>query len=222
MNKRVLIIVTSTPLIDGTGHPTGTWADDIAIPYYALREARCLVDFASPLGGTAPIDPRSLCEVEGALRRLAPLLSDAARVDGWLDRVGGAGGAGGLVLIGRRHLRTNNSWMHNAPSLVKGPDRAQLLMHPEDAAARGLQEGAGARVASRVGAVTATVKLTGDIMRGVVSLPHGYGHGDAKDTLRVAGALPGANVNAVTDDALVEPLLGTAILNGVPVEVGPA
>ncbi|HMW30157.1 type 1 glutamine amidotransferase domain-containing protein [Plasticicumulans sp.] len=67
MNKRVLIIVTSTPLIDGTGHPTGTWADDIAIPYYALREARCLVDFASPLGGTAPIDPRSLCEVEGAL-----------------------------------------------------------------------------------------------------------------------------------------------------------
>ena len=67
MNKRVLIIVTSTPLIDDTGHPTGTWADDIAIPYYALREARCLADFASPLGGPAPIDPRSLCEVEGAL-----------------------------------------------------------------------------------------------------------------------------------------------------------
>jgi anaerobic selenocysteine-containing dehydrogenase len=146
-----------------------------------------------------------------------PLLADARRIGPWLAEVA----TDGLVLIGRRHLRTNNSWMHNAPSLVKGPDRATLLMHVSDAARLGLTDGAAVQVQSRVGRVTARLELTEDIRPGVVSLPHGYGHATAAGTMRVAGALAGPNVNALTDDALVEPLLGTSVLNGVPVTVEP-
>jgi anaerobic selenocysteine-containing dehydrogenase len=124
-----------------------------------------------------------------------------------------------FVLIGRRHLRTNNSWMHNARSLVKGPDRATLLVHVDDARRLKLKAGETVRVTSRVGSVTAKLATTEDIMPGVVSLPHGYGHGTVKDTMRVAGATTGPNVNALTDDLYVEPVLGTAVLNGVPVEI---
>jgi anaerobic selenocysteine-containing dehydrogenase len=147
---------------------------------------------------------------------LAPavLLEDAKRLDAWLEaRLAPAP----FVLIGRRHLRTNNSWMHNARSLVKGPDRATLLVHEGDARRLGVRPGDTVRVTSRVGSVVARATPTADIMPGVVSLPHGYGHEPAKDTLRVAGATPGPNVNALTDDLYVEPLLGTAVLNGVPV-----
>jgi anaerobic selenocysteine-containing dehydrogenase len=124
-----------------------------------------------------------------------------------------------LVLIGRRHLRTNNSWMHNARSLVKGPDRATLLVHVDDARRLGLAAGQEVRVTSRVGSVTVKVTPTEDIMPGVVSLPHGYGHAAVKDTMQVAGATPGPNINELTDDLYVDPVLGTAVLNGVPVTV---
>jgi len=143
------------------------------------------------------------------------LAPEIARVEGWLDDRAKAE----LVLIGRRHLRTNNSWMHNVRSLVKGPDRSQLLMNPEDARRMNLSAGQEVRVKSRVGAVTTHVLPTDDMMPGVVSLPHGYGHAPAAETMRIAGATPGPNVNAITDDLLVEPILGTAILNGVPVTV---
>ena len=92
-------------------------------------------------------------------------------------------------------------------------------MNPLDAAERSLATGARVRVSSRVGAVEVEVELSDEIMRGVVSLPHGFGHQPAKDTLRIAGALPGASANTLTDELFVEPLVGTAILNGVPVSV---
>ncbi len=148
----------------------------------------------------------------------ADLVADLARVAAWIDAQHDAG----LVLIGRRHLRSNNSWMHNAPSLMKGADRASLMMHPEDASARGLTTGDPVRVESRAGAVDARLEVTANVRPGVVSLPHGFGHAVARDTLRVAGAVAGPNMNAVTDDALVEPLTGTAVLSGVPVSVSPA
>lgn len=175
---------------------------------------------AAPHGiDLGPLMPSAKTRVRTADGRVdvAPqlLVDDCVRIDAALD----AAREPGLVLIGRRHVRSNNSWMHNVRSLVKGPDRATLLVHPDDAARLGLADGRRARVKSRVGAVVVTVEITDTIMPGVVSLPHGFGHQAAAETLRVAGALPGANVNALTDDALVEPLLGTAILNGVPVTV---
>ncbi len=125
----------------------------------------------------------------------------------------------GLLLIGRRHVRSNNSWMHNCPSLVKGASRTALFVHPDDAESLGLSNKASARVESRVGELLAEVRVTDEVMRGVVSLPHGFGHAAARETLRVAGAVGGPNMNAVTDDSVVEPLTGTAVLNGVPVRV---
>lgn len=150
--------------------------------------------------------------------RLAPpvFVADVPRLERWVDERRES-----LVLVGRRHLRSNNSWLHNARSLVKGPDRAQLMMHPEDAAELGLVDGAVVRVKSRVGELSAVLSVTSEMMRGVVSLPHGYGHAVVADTLRVAGKLEGPNVNAITDDLLVDPLIGNSILNGVPVQVLP-
>jgi anaerobic selenocysteine-containing dehydrogenase len=171
------------------------------------------------LGPLRPAFRRKVRTPDGRVR-LAPrvLMDDVARLEKWLD----APRDGGLVLIGRRSLRSNNSWMHNVPSLAKGPDRARLLMHADDAAARGLVDGARVRVSSRTGSVTARLAVTEDIMPGVVSLPHGFGHGEAAGTLRVAGALEGPSANALTDAADVEPVLGTSVLNGVPVSVEPA
>ncbi|MBK7539273.1 MAG: molybdopterin-dependent oxidoreductase [Myxococcales bacterium] len=124
-----------------------------------------------------------------------------------------------LVMIGRRDLRSNNSWMHNSERLVKGPDRCTLLMNPDDAAARGLSTGSRATARTTVGAIDLPVEVTADIMRGVVSIPHGWGHARAGARLRVAAAHPGASMNDITDDSKVDPLSGTAILTGLPVEV---
>ncbi len=149
--------------------------------------------------------------------RLAPplLVADLRRVDDWLARTD----ADGLVLTGRRHLRSNNSWMHNLPALAKGPDRARLMMHPDDAARRSLVDGARVRVQSRTGTVEVALAVSDEMMPGVVSLPHGFGHQAARATLGVAGALPGASANALTDELFVEPVVGTSILSGVPVTV---
>ncbi len=126
-----------------------------------------------------------------------------------------------LVLIGRRHIRTNNSWMHNFTRLVKGPNGCTLLMHPDDAAARNLHHGDQVCLRSRTGQVTVELALTEGIRRGVVSLPHGWGHDRAGVQLRVARAHAGVSVNDVTDELLVDRLSGNAAVNGVPVEVGP-
>jgi anaerobic selenocysteine-containing dehydrogenase len=149
--------------------------------------------------------------------RLAPppLVADIPRLERWIDERR----APDLALIGRRHLRSNNSWMHNARSLVKGPDRARLMMHPRDAERLGLTDGARVRVKGYAGDATAILAVTSDMMPGVVSLPHGFGHQSVRDTMKVAGALDGSSANDVTDEYFVEPVVGTSILNGVPVEV---
>jgi anaerobic selenocysteine-containing dehydrogenase len=124
-----------------------------------------------------------------------------------------------LSLIGRRHVRSNNSWLHNSQRLVKGKPRCTLMLHPDDAAERGIADGAMARVTSRVGAVEVAVEITPDIQPGVVSLPHGWGHGRAGVRLRIASAHAGVSINDLVDDRCIDALTGTAVLNGTPVEV---
>ena len=126
-----------------------------------------------------------------------------------------------LVLVGRRDLRSNNSWMHNIEVLVKGKARCTLQMHPDDAARLGVHDGSVARVSSRVGSVEAAVELTDGIRPGVVSLPHGWGHGVPGTRLRVAAERAGVNSNVLTDHDALDPLSGTSVLNGIPVEVVP-
>lgn len=124
-----------------------------------------------------------------------------------------------LTLIGRRHLRSNNSWMHNSARLVKGKPRCTLLLHPDDAAARGLADGDLARLASAVGVVEVPVELTDTIMPGVASLPHGWGHHRPDARLAVAAAHAGVSMNDVIDPAAVDELTGTAVLAGQDVTV---
>ena len=127
--------------------------------------------------------------------------------------------ANGLLLIGRRDLRSNNSWMHNSERLVKGRDRCTLLMHPDDAGRQGLRDGEPVRVTSRVGTVLAALEVTEEMRRGVVCLPHGFGHDREGVRLRVASAHAGASANDLTDEQVVDAMCGNAVLSGVPVEV---
>lgn len=124
-----------------------------------------------------------------------------------------------LFLINRRHVRDNNSWMHNSERLVKGRDRCTLLVHPQDAALRGIKEGSIVKISSRVGAVQVKVELTDKVMQGVVSLPHGYGHSRAGVQLPTAQAHAGVSVNDLTDDLLLDELTGNAVFGGVPVRI---
>lgn len=126
-----------------------------------------------------------------------------------------------LLLIGRRQLRNNNSWMHNLPRLAKGPVRCTLLVNPDDATRLGLDDGALVRVRSRVGEVEVPVQISDEIMVGVVSLPHGFGQGGDGARLSVAAERPGASVNDLTDELLVDVPSGNAAFNGVPVDVQP-
>jgi anaerobic selenocysteine-containing dehydrogenase len=128
----------------------------------------------------------------------------------------------GLVMIGRRHLRSNNSWMHNSERLVKGPSRCTIMMHPDDAAHRGLVDGANARVATAAGSITVPVEITDAMMPGVVSVPHGFGHARRGVKLAVAQAAAGASVNDILDPACIDKLTGTSALTGQPVEVSRA
>ncbi|CAN5167664.1 molybdopterin oxidoreductase family protein [soil metagenome] len=129
--------------------------------------------------------------------------------------------AEGLLLVGRRHLRSNNSWQHNLPSLVGGTNTSTLQITPEDAAATGVADGGRAVVRSATGAVEADVEVTDKISIGTVSLPHGWGHDVDGVRLSVAAAIGGTNPNVLTGPD-IDPLSGNAILNGVPVEVAPA
>ncbi len=124
-----------------------------------------------------------------------------------------------LVLIGRRHVRSNNSWLHNSQRLVKGKPRCTLLIHPEDASSRGIADGAIVRLRSRVGEVEVSAEVSVDVMPGVVCLPHGWGHDRAGIRLAVASRHAGVSINDVVDDQRVDALTGTAVLNGTPVEV---
>ncbi|WP_433011229.1 molybdopterin-dependent oxidoreductase [Kribbella sp. CA-294648] len=125
----------------------------------------------------------------------------------------------GLLLIGRRHLRSNNSWMHNSARLVKGKPRHQLLMNPDDLKSRELADGQLVEISSAAGSVSVEVAASNDMMPGVVSLPHGFGHGRPGAHLSVANQVAGASANDITDPTLTDPIAGTAALNGVPVKV---
>ncbi|MDI1257730.1 molybdopterin-dependent oxidoreductase [Aquabacterium sp.] len=127
--------------------------------------------------------------------------------------------ADSLTLIGRRDVRSNNSWMHNSERLVSGKARCVLWMHTHDAAQRGLSEGQTVQITSRVGQVDAPVFITADIRPGVVSLPHGWGHGRQGVKLGVASQYPGVSLNDLTDDQLTDRISGNAALNSLRVHV---
>ncbi|MEO7965566.1 MAG: molybdopterin dinucleotide binding domain-containing protein, partial [Gemmatimonadaceae bacterium] len=124
-----------------------------------------------------------------------------------------------LALIGRRDLRSNNSWMHNSERLVKGKNRCTLIMHPADAEARGIASGSHVRVRSRTGEVNVAADVSDDIMRGVVSLPHGWGHGKPGVRMAVASRHAGVSINDLTDELRLDELSGNAAFSGVAVTV---
>ena len=125
-------------------------------------------------------------------------------------------------LIGRRHVRDNNSWMHNHHRLMKGKPRCQLLMHPDDVAKEGWQSGMVVTIESRVGAIDAELAASDDMMPGVVSLPHGYGHGLSGTRGEVASRHAGVSCNDITDEQFVDQLSGNAAVNGVSVRLSAA
>ena len=166
-----------------------------------------------------PLRPRLLdvLRTPSGLVELAPpqLLDDAGRLRDALSRPEER-----FVLIGRRHLRSNNSWMHNLPALSGGSNRCTLQMHPDDAAELGVSDTA--VVKGPGGELVVPVEVTEDIRRGVLSLPHGWGHDRAGTGQRLAASHPGVNANQLNDGSVLDPLSGTAVLNGIPVVVGPA
>jgi anaerobic selenocysteine-containing dehydrogenase len=171
------------------------------------------------LGPLSPRLPGVLRTPSGKIE-LAPeqLLAEVGRLRAALT----AAPATGLRLVGRRHLRSNNSWMHNLPLLAGGRARCTLYVHPQDAMRLGLQDGRLARVTSRVGSVELPVELTDAIMPGVVSIPHGWGHDRAGARLRVAAERPGVNSNLLADELALDSASGNAVLNGIPVTVAAA
>lgn len=124
-----------------------------------------------------------------------------------------------LELIGRRHLRSNNSWMHNSERLMKGRDRCTLMIHPETAAKRGIVNQEKVQVESRVGRVEISVEITDEIMPNVVSIPHGFGHARKGVQLDVATAHAGISLNDLTDELLIDELTGNSVFSGVPVRI---
>jgi anaerobic selenocysteine-containing dehydrogenase len=168
-----------------------------------------------------PLEPRlpDVLRTPSGMVELAPepLAADVGRL-----RAAMAEPAGGMRLIGRRDLRSNNSWMHNVEVLVKGRPRCTLHVHPDDASRLGLVDGEPASVRSRAGTVTIPAEVTDAIRPGVVSIPHGWGHDLPGVELSVARRYAGVNSNLLADEDLVDPVSGNAVLNGIPVEVAPA
>ena len=152
--------------------------------------------------------------------QLAPecLVNDVERLEKWLEST--IVDSEKLLLIGRRHLRSNNSWLHNSKRLGGGSNKCTLLMNGEDAQARQIEDKATVQVSSRVGAVTVEVQLSDDMMVGVVSLPHGWGHHGAGVELDIASENPGVSINQLTDEEFLDPLTGNAGFSGVSVQVG--
>jgi anaerobic selenocysteine-containing dehydrogenase len=195
---------------------TGPWGDG----YGANPGGLTLADFeAAPngidRGALTPQLDRVLSTPSGKVE-LAPehITQDLPRL---AQRLGRAEPP--LVLVSRRHLRSNNSWMHNVAPLVTGKDRCTLLVHPDDAARFGLRDGGRARVASRAGSIQVPVEVTDEMMPGVVSLPHGWGHDKDGAQLGVASKHAGACNNVLAPGELVDVPSGNAVVNGIPVEI---
>ena len=170
------------------------------------------------LGPLQPRIPEILRTPSGKVELAPPeIVADVPRLRKALARSNGH-----MVLVGRRQLRSNNSWMHNLEPLVKGKDRCTAHVHPSDAERLGLTEGAAALLRSAAGQIEAPVEITDEVMPGVVSVPHGWGHDDPGVRMGVASAHAGVNSNILADESKVDRVSGNAVLNGIPVEVGPA
>jgi anaerobic selenocysteine-containing dehydrogenase len=198
---------------------TGPYGDGFGANPDGLTLARLE---ASPhgldLGPLAPRLPEVLRTPSGRIELAPPeILADVPRLRARLGRADS-----GICLVGRRDLRSNNSWMHNIENLVRGPERCTLWVHPDDARRLGLVDGLPARVRSKAGIIEAPVEVTDAVMPGVVSLPHGWGHDAPGTKLRVAAAHAGVNSNLLADVVSMDPLSGNSVLNGIPVEVAPA
>jgi anaerobic selenocysteine-containing dehydrogenase len=195
------------PYGDGFGRRPG------GLTLAQLREAPHGIDLG-------PLVPRlkEVLNTESGAIELAPatMTSDVPRLRARVARA-----ADELVLIGRRDMRGSNSFMHNLPALVKGRNRCTLLVSRADGERIGLVHGGRARVTSRVGSVVAPVEVSDDLMPGVVSLPHGWGHDAPATRLSVAKAHPGVNTNRLTDDQAYDVASGTAVLFGTPVRIEP-
>lgn len=186
-------------------------------PYDLTLEQLLAQPHGIDLGPLEPRVPQVLRTRSGRIELFpAPIAADLPRLRASL----GARPAG-LVLVGRRHLRSNNSWMHNVAALRGGTNVCTLQIHPDDAARIGLTEGDTARITAAGGEVEAPAEITDSVRSGVVSLPHGWGHSRPGTRMSVAGAEPGVNVNQLLDGTLLDPLSGTAVLNAVPVSVAP-
>ena len=197
----------------------GPWGDRFGARPDGLSLAKLL---ASPHGiDMGPLQsrlPDVLRTPDGRIHAAPPaLLADLARVEAALSQPATAADGEGhpLVVIGRRDVRSNNSWMHNLPTLAKGPERCLALLHPQDAASAGVADGALARLQGAAGRqVTIRVKYSEDMRAGVISLPHGWGHDLPGTSQRLASERPGANLNALLDEGLRDPLSGTSVLSG--------
>jgi len=198
---------------------TGPWGDAYGanpggLTLAALKQQPNGVDMG-------PLEPRldEVLHTPSGKLELAPpyVLADVPRLAARLLRRDD-----GLVLVSRRHVRSNNSWMHNVPSLVTGRDRCTLLMHPADATRAGVADGAKAVVRSKAGQLVAPVEVSDEMMPGVVCLPHGWGHDKVDARLSVASRHAGVCNNVLAPGELVDVPSGNAVVNGIPVEVAPA
>ncbi len=171
------------------------------------------------LGALEPRIPEGLRTPTGMIELSPPLLiADLVRLEASIDKADNSQ----MLLVGRRDLKSNNSWMHNIKVLTKGSLSCTAHVHPDDAARLGLSDGATVRITSRVGSVDAPVEVTDSVRQGVVSLPHGWGHGVAGTQMGVAAEKAGVNSNILTDDQVMDPLSGNAALNAIPVTLQPA
>jgi anaerobic selenocysteine-containing dehydrogenase len=216
--KRWLNAKTGPRRILDLGLRRGSWGAGLnpfgnGLSLTALERAEHGVDLG-------PLEPCLPARLRNPTRRIelapAPFVKDAQRLLATLD---GGQADQPLLLIGRRHLRSNNSWMHNSLRLVRGKDRCTLLMHPDDAARLGVAGEAKVAVVSRTGRIEAPLELSDEVMPGVVSLPHGWGHHRPGTELSVAEEHPGVSINDLTDESVVDDLCGNAVLSGVPVRV---
>lgn len=203
--RRLDMMLRLGPFGDGFG------ANPDGLTLQKLKDAPHGVD----LGALTPRIPEVLRTASGTIELAPePILADIPRLHAALTS------EPGFLLIGRRHLRSNNSWMHNLPALSGGTNRCTLQIHPDDAARLGLEEMA--VVTGPGGKLEVPVEITDAIRPGVVSLPHGWGHTEPGTRMQVAAREPGVNVNNLNDGTLLDPLSGTAVLNALPVEVAPA
>ena len=171
------------------------------------------------LGALEPRIPEGLRTPTGMIELSPPsLIADLVRLEASIAKADDDQ----MLLVGRRELKSNNSWMHNIKVLTKGSLSCTAQVHPDDAARLGLNEGASVRITSRVGSVEAPVEITDSVRPGVVSLPHGWGHGVAGTRMSVAAEKAGVNSNILTDESIIDPISGNAVLNAIPVTLQPA